>query len=107
VCNDEDALSAVGRTDIGSANARPRRVIPERGQVSQDLGKRSSSVDSKETWDVLHEDVSGSQLANDTGELGPEPARVALALAAASGGDRLAGEASNDEVNASVSVTPS
>jgi hypothetical protein len=60
VGKDEDALSLVRSADVGSANATPRRVIPQRGQVSQDLGKRSSSVDSKETWDVLQERVAGS-----------------------------------------------
>ena len=68
---EEEPLSAVGRSDIGSANACPCRVIPEVGQRSQDLGKRSSSVDSKETWDVLKKDVPGSKLPNNSRELRP------------------------------------
>jgi hypothetical protein len=60
VGKEEDPLALMAGSDIGSAKARPRRVIPEVGQRSDDLGKRSSSVDSKETWDVLHEESAGS-----------------------------------------------
>jgi hypothetical protein len=47
-------------TDGRSWYAIPLRVIPERGQVPENLSERPSSVDSQEVLDVLHEDESGS-----------------------------------------------
>jgi len=43
-------------TDEARRNAVPLRVIPEGGQVSEYV----SHSPSKETRDVLHEDVAGS-----------------------------------------------
>jgi hypothetical protein len=45
----------------------PLRVIPERGQVSEN----SLNSPSKQSCDVLHDDVAGSNFANKTGELSP------------------------------------
>jgi hypothetical protein len=42
--------------DVGRSEAVPFRVIPARGQVSEYVSHPSS----KEPWDVLHDDVSGS-----------------------------------------------
>jgi hypothetical protein len=56
VGSEEDALPAVGGADVGCSNADPLRVVPDVGQVTED------DVDSsnKESWDVLHDDESGS-----------------------------------------------
>jgi len=48
---DEDPVAAVCRADIGSAKARPLRVIPERGQVGEDAAEAAGA----ERGDVLHE----------------------------------------------------
>lgn len=69
----EEPLPAVGRPHIGRSEAAPFRSEPERGQVPENLLERPTSIDSKEPWDVLHEDVPGSNHANDAGELRPEP----------------------------------
>ena len=51
----------------GSRNAVPFRVIPERGQVSEYVAQPST----KQRCDVLHDDVSGSNFANDSRVLAP------------------------------------
>jgi hypothetical protein len=78
-----------------SRNAVPLRVIPERGQVGDDVLESST----KESCDVLHEDVSGFQYANGAGELGPEPAGIVGAEPLACIGDWLARESSGQNVN--------
>lgn len=75
--------------------AIPLRIEPERGQIPENLSESSS----KEAWDVLHEDVSRSYQANDTGELRPEPAVVVEPSPLPGGAERLAGEAAGDEVD--------
>lgn len=65
--NDEDPVTSVRSSDIGSSNAAPPEVIPARGHVGCAHVEPWSS--SNESCDVLHEDVAGSQLANETGVL--------------------------------------
>lgn len=50
------------------AEHSPARIIPHCGQVPENSSKPARS----EHWGVLHEDVSRSNLANDSGELAPE-----------------------------------
>lgn len=84
------------RADIGSAQHSPSRVIPERGQVTED----SSESASNESWAVFHEDVARSNLANDASELGPEAGAFAVdACALAGDADVLAGKAARNHVN--------
>ena len=54
-------------TNGGSRYAVPFRVIPERGQVSEN----SAHTSNKQVCDVLHDDVAGSNLANNSGVLAP------------------------------------
>ena len=56
VGNDPHAISAVRGADGGSWYAVPRRIVPERGQVSE----YDPHPSSKERWDVFHDDVAGS-----------------------------------------------
>jgi hypothetical protein len=86
----------------------PPCIEPERGQVPENLAKSGPRrlACTEESGDVLNQDPSGSKLANDAGELRPEPPLVVLGLPAAGSGYRLAWESAADEVNASVSVTP-
>jgi hypothetical protein len=95
VGNNEDPLAEVRGTNRGSRNNLPLRVIPHLGQSRDD--NVESSLD--ESGDVLHEDVAGSKLANNSGELGPEPARVFLREPFAGEADGLTGETSADEVD--------
>lgn len=65
VGNNPDTFPKVGRSDCGGRNNRPLRVEPHLGQVPEN-GAHSSR---KQPWDVLHEHVAGSKLANETGVL--------------------------------------
>jgi len=57
----------MGGTDVARRYAVPVRVIPDGGQVPENV----SQAPSKETRDVLHEHVPRSKVANDCGERGP------------------------------------
>ena len=50
------AITEVRGTNGGRWNAIPFRVVPARGQVSENVSKAPS----KQTWDVLHEDDARS-----------------------------------------------
>jgi hypothetical protein len=74
IADDEDPLSNVRGTDRGSRYNFPLRVIPEAGKVAENFVKAFGA----EAANVLTHDVGGSKVANKTGELGPEVARVFL-----------------------------
>ena len=93
--NDEDSLPEMRGTTRCRRNNLPLRVIPHLGQSRDD--KIKSSLD--ESGDVLHKDVAGSKVANNSGELGPEPARVFLRETLTGETDGLTGEAPADEVD--------
>lgn len=81
--------------NVGSWNAVPFRVIPERGQVPEN-GSESSP---EKRGDIFHDDVSGSNLANKTGVFTPEAAAFTCEPRAfASRGDILAGKSSANNV---------
>jgi hypothetical protein len=91
-------VSPMRRADIGSAQHSPSRVIPERGQVTED----SSESASNESWGVLHKDVARSNLANDASELGPEAGAFSVNASALScDADVLTGKAARNHVNTS------
>ena len=99
VGNDPHPVPAVRRTNGGSRYAVPFRVIPDLGKVSENTVKAPS----KQSCDVLHDDVAGSYLANETGELAPQSRPGAIdAVAASGGGDVLTGKTSADNINWSV-----
>lgn len=77
----------------------PFRIVPERGQVTEDVSEGRSSVDGNKPGDVLHRDDAGSKTGNDSGERRPEPPLVGLREAATRAGDGLTGEASDDGVD--------
>src|SRR6266571_5334556 len=89
----------MGSANRGSWKACPLRIKPHLGQVPEDLLRCSALVSREEAGHVFNEHVSGSKLANNTGELGPEPAIVFLGLSATGSGDGLAGETSTDEID--------
>lgn len=82
-------------TDGGSRYAIPFRVIPARGKVAEYVGHSPA----KETWYVLQQHESRSNHANETHEIGPEPAVIVLSEPLAGETDGLAGETSSDNVN--------
>jgi len=95
VGHNEDAFAKVRGTTRCRRYNLPFRVIPHLFQSRNDITE--SSFD--ESWDVLHKDVLGSKVANNTGEFGPEPAGVFLREPFAGETDGLAGETSADEVD--------
>ena len=56
VGSDEDTGATVGSSGIGSANNSPPRVIPQAGQVSEDVGQSEGKM----APDVFQHDDSGS-----------------------------------------------
>jgi len=53
---DEQPVAAVAGSGVGSAKAQPLRVIPERGQVTEDPAEAAGA----QCGDVLQEHVGGS-----------------------------------------------
>ena len=62
--NDPDAVSLVRRTNGGRRYAMPFRVIPDRGQVSENISQPST----KQRCHVLQHRVPGSNQANGSHE---------------------------------------
>ena len=92
---DVQAIPLVGRSHGFRAEHVPLRIEPALGQVSEKL----SSSCSKQTWDVLHEHDARSHLANQPGDLGPEPPLVLGASLLPCVGEGLAGESGSDKVH--------
>jgi hypothetical protein len=67
--------------NIVSSQHTPSDTVPERGQVTDDLSEVASSIPGKESWHVLSEYVSGSNLPHHFGELRPEVSVVVTSLA--------------------------
>lgn len=88
-----DPLPELRGASIGRREHAPLRIEPHRGQVAENCSKPSSN---KEARDVLQEDVAGSHVANDAGDVGPYPSLVVEAPALAGCAPGLAGEAGGD-----------
>jgi hypothetical protein len=74
----------------------PSRIIPQRGQVSENTSKPTRSED----WRVLHKHAARSYFADDSGHFHPEPATSAVdSLSFASRADVLAWEATADDID--------
>lgn len=56
VSNNEDSGPLVGRSDVGSVNSRPRRVIPDAGKVSEYTPERSEN---RSGWPSSHMSLVG------------------------------------------------
>ena len=97
VGQDEQPPSPMGSADIGRSYSRPFRIEPVFGKVTED----SVEAQSKVPCDVLQEREGWSYLAKHPADLGPEVAFVALALALAGDGKRLAGVSGGDEIDRS------
>jgi hypothetical protein len=93
----EHALSCVWRTHGARGEQTPFRIEPEVGQVTE---QPTESVGiSKESWHVLHEDVSRSHCANDIGEPGPTPTLVGDSSPATECREWLAGEPAAHDID--------
>jgi hypothetical protein len=90
-------------TNIGSSQHTPPDIKPHFGQVTDDLAEVASSIPGKESWHVLSEHVSGSNLPHHFSELGPEVSVVCGTLSLSCNGEGLAGKAPRNQIrNASV-----
>ena len=67
-----EPVPLVRSPDIGSSQHCPAAVIPDRGQITEDNSKSSSN----ECWTVFHEDVTGSNFANDPRHVLPHSAAL-------------------------------
>ena len=101
----EEALPAVRSAHVACAEHVPRRIEPERGQVTEHFTESPPVVSGKEPRDVLHEHEARSNVRNDPAILAPEARPLARESGALSGeADVLAGEAAADEVDGGESV---
>jgi hypothetical protein len=97
VGHDPEAVSLVRCANGASRNNVSFRVIPERGQRSEN----SVGSSSKESCDVFHDDESRSYLANDPSELVPKTGPCSCEANTLSGNaDVLAWEAAADDIDA-------
>jgi hypothetical protein len=77
-------------------NAIPLNIKPARGKVSEN----PAHPPNKESCDVFHEDVAGSNLANEPKVLAPESGTLSIDASAFPGKtDVLTGEAAAQDVN--------
>lgn len=97
--DEPDPLAALRRADVGSGETIPPRIVPERGQISENFSEGTSVADGKQPWDVFQHDVRGSKLAQNSSELGPEPPLVTLSTARSRCRPRLARESSSDDID--------
>jgi hypothetical protein len=91
-----ESVALMRRSNVGSSQHCPSAVIPERGQVTEDNSKSSSN----ECWTVFHEDVFGSNLANDPRHVPPHSAALSGDACAFPGdADVLARKAARYDIN--------
>lgn len=96
VGDEPEAVPLVRGANGGSWDAIPLRVIPERGQVPENAVEPPRA----ESWDVLHDRISGAKLANDPSELRPKTRAGSVDPGSLAGeADVLAGEATADQVH--------
>jgi hypothetical protein len=65
--DDPDSLPPMRSANVGRSQDSPLRIVPERGQFSENDVEASTS----ESWRVFHERESRSNLANDASHLPP------------------------------------
>jgi len=91
----EEPGSAVRCSNGGRGEHSPFRVIPEVGQVADDLLESVAGMSS----DVFENNESWSALSDDPGDVRPEVARVVLPGATTGDAERLAWITRSDEIH--------
>lgn len=100
VGQEEESLPAVRSAHVACAEHIPRRIEPERGQVTEHLTESPPVVSGKEPRDVLHEHEARSHVSNDPAILAPEARPLARESGTLSGdADVLAREAAAEDVD--------
>ena len=92
----EDPGPLMRRPNVGRSDNRPLRIEPELGKVSEYVVGPAS----KQSWDVLQHDDAWSHHANDARDGRPEPPLVFDPSPFAGDAERLAREASSEDVHA-------
>ena len=103
VGKDEHPLSSVASSNGVSGKHSPSHTIAQRGQSREDIPEGSTSIDGKQSWDVLCQDPSGFSLRDDAEHFGPEMTAVTSTAALSGDAKRLAGESAADESHSSKS----
>lgn len=101
VGHDEYSVTAVRGTNGCRWYAVPFRVIPDRGQVTDDIVKPKS----KQCCDVLQQNCLRSKYANESRNLGPQPSLVCLREPLACDADWLARESPGQYVHTGSALT--
>jgi len=86
VGEEEEAFAELRGSHGGSRYSEPFRIEPEVGKITEDVSKSSIN----DAWDIFKIDEAGSYLANNSGELGPEPPFVLFAFPFTGDADGLA-----------------
>jgi hypothetical protein len=81
----------------GSAKTRPFRIVPESGKSAEHVSQSTCP----QSWRVFRDDPGRPQLSDDSEQLGPEPAGIALSPPEAGEGNGLARRSSAKNVNRS------
>lgn len=96
VGNKPDPITLMIGADGRSWYTVPDRIKPERGQVSEN----GSHPETKQAWNVFHDDEAGSNLANKAPILTPQTrSRTFEANSLSSEGDILAREPAADDID--------
>lgn len=96
VGHDPDAVASVACANVGSWYAVPFRIIPDRGQVSENSAQPST----KQCCDVLHDKELWSKFASKPDDLDPEAASRSIQASAKSCERQiLAREPSADDID--------
>lgn len=98
-CKAPPPLAQVRSASIGSGYNRPARVIPQRGQVSDD-GPDVSGIN--DAWHVFQKRKSRSYSANDPACVRPQITLVSFSLSLPSDRMRLAREPRMDAIHSSL-----
>lgn len=96
VGNNPDPVPVMGRANVGRRYAIPLRIVPERGQATEDDVEPAR----EDGFDVFHDNELGSKLANKSKVFEPQSASFSGEPGAKAGeADVLAGESSADGVH--------
>lgn len=99
--DDPDPISPVGRVFGDSWNNERLNLVPFCFQVKAHLLEYQTLLNSKESRNILTNDPSWSEFANNPKHFRPEMAVVVRSFSSSGLGEWLAGEASREEVRRS------
>ena len=92
---DEEPLALVGRTDFRRREEACRKAVAHADQSAGDFGEAEAEM----MGDILEEYEGRFDFADDTGDMGPEVARIIRTPALARDAERLARIARSDDVH--------